>query len=460
MESPVQLQAFRNCIDKCQSLRRQGQSQTARSKNDLLTSYKDELKSPSSHSKFKRASTILEHSRPPRHPKRRLSYQHSLPSIGEEGGTGNARKGKKRSDARPNFLKFSNPSPEESRSKRTVVVMKGEDLKKRPARASAGETSAKGSVSSTDGVTASKRTSQTSTSFQPKRTAGRKTVGSQQPALSPLTSPPVEASPRRVRKARKPPAEKQSRNPPLSQLRDDSKFTSSEFQADVEDFDAVSPMEERKTEGCIVTANEMALTPKSHATVTIEAEVHLESGERHKLDTKEASITSVSSLILPPPPSPRPSSRSASPISSPSLTIRHFPPLTLSPPHKSHSPRTSPLPNNTTTTAAIPASDSYAHDGSNDLLIPRERADSNPPPPSRDSLHDSSPCETETDTDTLLPRSTSSNSGGSLPRGKALSPNSPTSSRRKLSSVRPGSGKAKSGSVLLNAHGLAEDSDC
>jgi hypothetical protein len=464
VESPVQLQAFRNCIDKCQSLRRQGQSHTARSKNDLLTSYKDELKSPSSHSKFKRASTIIEHSRPPRHPKRRLSYQHSLPSIGEEGGTGNARKGKKRSDARPNFLKFSNPPPEESRSKRAVVVMKGEDLKKRPARASAGETSTKGSVSSTDGVTASKQTSQTSTSFQPKRTAGRKNVGSQQPtALSPLTSPPVEASPRRVRKARKPPAEKQSRNPPLSQLRDDSKFTSSEFQADVEDFDAVSPMEERKTEGCIVTANEMALTPISRATVTIEAEVHLESGERHKLDTKEASITSVSSLILPPPPSPRPSSRSASPISSPSLIIRHFPPLTLSPPPKSHSPRTSPFPNNTTTTATIPPTeggDSYAHNCSSDLLIPRERADSSPPPPSRDSLHDSSPCETETDTDTLLPRPTSSNSGGSLPRGKALSPNSPTSSTRKLSSVRPGSGKAKGGSVLLNTPGLAEDSDC
>ena len=456
----MQLQAFRNLIEKCQSLRIKQQTHTARSKNNLLISYRDELKSPNSHSKFKRASTITEHSRPPRHQIRRLSYQHSLPSIGEEGGKDSvrdARKGVKRSDVRPNFLKFSNPPSEEGRSKRAVVVMKGEDLKKRPARFSAGEMSTtKGSVSSTEGLTASKRTSQTSSSSQLKRTAGRKSVPSQPTALSPLTSPPVQTSPRRVRKVKKTakPAEKPTRNPPLSQLRDDSKFTSSEFQADVEDFDAVTPIEEKRAEDCKVIANEMAT--KSHATVTIAAEVHLESRERHKLDTKETSITSISSLILPPPPSPRPSSRSASPLSSPSLTVRPFPPFTPSPPPKIHSPHTSPLP---TITPATPATggDSYTNDCSSDLLIPRERSDSSPPPPSRGSPHDSSPCETETDTDTLLPQPTSS---GSLPRGKALSPNSPTSSRRKLSSPSQGSGKSKGGSVFLNTAGLNEDSDC
>ena len=470
VESPAQLQAFRNCIEKCQSLRQMGQSHTARSKNDLLTTYRDELKSPSSQQKFKRASTIVERSRPPRHPKRKLSYQHSLPSIGEEGAkdaTGDAGKGRKRSDARPTFLKFTNPQPEESRGKREVIVMKGEDLKKRPVRALASDISTKGSVSSSDGVTALKHTSQSSSSFLPKKTAVRKYVASQNPSpLSPLNSPPVETSPRRVRKAKKvtKPAEKPSRNPPLAQLRDDSKFTSSEFQADVEDFDAITPTEpeNKDIDDCIVNTNEMALTRKSHATmntVTVEAEVHMEAGQRHKLDTKEASISSVASLILPPPPSPRPSSRSASPISSPILVVRPFPPLTHSP-SQTQSTHTSPLPTHTSTTAATLEDDSHTHDTSSDLLIPRKRTNSSPPPPSFDSPHESSPCETETDTDTLLPRPTSSNSSSSLPRGKALSPNSPTSSKKKLSFVKQGSGKSKSGTVYLSTPGLGEDSDC
>ena len=471
------MQDFRNSIEKCQALRRQGQlNKTCQSKNDLLTIYQDELKTPTSHHKFKRASTITEHSRLARHQNRKLSYQQSLPSIGEEVAGEPAeprderRKGRKRSDARPTFLNFAGPTTEEKRAKRAVVVMKEEDLlKKRPqVRSSVGEMSHRGSITSSDGTTGSQRASHSSSSVHPKRSALRKYMSSQHTIpLSPVTSPPVETSPRRTRKPKKMPksAEKSSRNPPLSQLRDDSKFTSSEFQADVEDFDATSPLsigeEDQETDMFEVIAN-TALNPKLMATntVTVEAEVHLEA--RPKLENKEISISSVSSLILPPPPSSRPSSRSASPLSSPSVTVRPFPPLSPSPPPKPHSPHTSPLPHvtSTTTNTATQEGDySYLKDTSSDLLIPRERTGSSSPPPSHDSPHGSSPCDTETDTDTLLPHPVSSaTGGGSLPRARAISPNSPSSSRRKRSFGKQGSGSSKGALVFLNPPG--GDSDC
>ena len=469
MESPAQLADFRQCIEKCQALRQQGQlTQTSRSKTDLLTIYQDELKTPNSQHKFKRASTIIEHPRHPKQHKRKLSYQHSLPSIGEEGANESSRdggKGRKRSEARPTFLNFAGPGSDESRSKRAVVVMK-EDLKKRPPRASLGEVSTKGSLSSYDGTTPLKRASHSSSSIPTKRSAMRKYVASQdRTPLSPISSPPAETSPRRTRKPKKPQklAEKPARNPPLSQLRDDSKFTSSEFQADVEDFDAISPSSvgegEHQTDTSRVIVNTGAAANSTASnTITIEAEVHLE-GERPKLETSE---TSAASLILPPPPpSSRPTSRSASPISSPSLTVRPLQAPSPSPPLKRHSPHASPLPHVTSLRyGQSPQEDSYSHDCSSDFLIPRERTNSSPPPPSHNSPHDSSPIDTETDTDTLLPPPASTSSSGTLPLARALSPSSPTSSKRKLSFVKQGSGSSRGGFVFLNTPGVGEDSDC
>ena len=447
-----------------------------KSKNTLLMSYQDEMRTPDSQHRFKRASTTVDRSRQPRNARRRPSYQHhqSLPSIGEEEpktkASGNEEKERKHSETRPSSLKFS---PEESRGKKSVVLMKGEDLKKWPPT---GEISAKGLgyISSSDGNTPVQKASQTIFVRLPKKSALKKHVTNPNPiALSPLASPPAEASPRLKRKVKKSPKhtlsdKSSSRNPPLAQLKDDSKFTSSEFQADVEDFDAVSPisvtsMSEKTTTGddvnCIVATNEVALKRESDShtasTITVQAEVHVSAQERREPTPKQPSTASISSLIPPPPVAPRPSYHS-SPV------IHSSPPLP-SPPSSS-SPRTQ---QNAISTDTQQDSD-YCQDlgHSNDPLLPRQRSSSSPSPPERDNtlLHGSSPCDTETDTDTLLPPRQWSSTSGSLPRNsKALSPNSPTTARRKKLSFerrRASSDAGKGGVIFLNMPSVGEDSDC
>ena len=458
MENPAQLQAFRDCIEKCQALRKQGNIvHTTKSRTTLLLSYHDEMKTPASQQRrLKRASTTIERSRPAKKHvvKRKLSYQQSLPSIGEESmmnkkgvnreEEGEEEKPRKRSESRPTFLKFTSPSSRESGKKRPVVVMKGDDFKKRPLRSSTDELSTKGSAyfSSSDSL---HKHSQSTSSVQGKKSMFRRHIANQNMAtpLSPITSPPVETSPRRKgrRLKKTPKLTEETRNPPMSQLRDDSKFTSSEFQADVEDFDVISP-EPIKSVGekikdlessYTVAVNESAVSDIKHGSSdnTIEAEIHdvIQGKSPHLLhDDKQTSITSTSSLILPPPTSPRPSSRSVSPS-----LVPHQSPM-LSP--------SSPLSHTIAPSTVSPVSDTisekhnslYSEDlnHSSDLLLPRQRSNSSPlPSPAENGdsspLHDTSPCDTETDTDTLLPRQISSTSN-SLPRSRVLSPTTTTTS--------------------------------
>ena len=168
------------------------------------------------------------------------------------------------------------------------MVLKGENLKRRPVRGSADEVSVKGrsgSLSSSDGITPVQKPPQSASNLLLKKSAPRKQSNPVLP--SPLASPPTESSPRTKRRLRKPQksqlADVSARNPPLAQLKDDSKFTSSEFQADVEDFDAVSPLsvesvEDRLPESSTVAVNEAAIRSEletgEHApgALTIQAE--------------------------------------------------------------------------------------------------------------------------------------------------------------------------------------------
>ena len=142
------------------------------------------------------------------------------------------------------------------------------------------------------------------------------------------------------------------------------------------------------------------------------------------------SKTSSDSLIPPPPVAAHSPSRSPSPlhVTSPSVQTSSVP-----------SPSSSPTPHLATVSSTTLEETSYSQDlgRSSDLLIPRERTNSSPPAGDEDDspLHDSSPCDTETDTDNLLPHQWS-NASGSLPRSKALSPNSPTTTIRRLSFER------------------------
>ena len=207
---------------------------------------------------FKRSSTTVDRKRPRHALKKRLSYQLSLPSIGEEDPKGKgkdsrdgaSRKGSKAIDSRPTFLKFSSPPPQqETRAKKAAVVLKEEDVKKKT-RFSHDETASKTgtSYSSSDAATPKPPTAQPVQSSLQKKSAMRK-YPTDQGKLSPLSSPPA-VSPRVKRKPRKtvsnaprsPLTKPAKRHPPLGELRNDSKFTSSEFQADVEDFDAISPL--------------------------------------------------------------------------------------------------------------------------------------------------------------------------------------------------------------------------
>ena len=452
--------------------------QTTKSKNNLLMTYQDEIRTPTTQYKFKRASTTVDRGGR-RHAKRRLSYQHSLPSIGEEepktkpeSGSENVKeKRRKQLDSRPTFLRFSSPPREEVAGKGTAVVMKQEDMKMRPMRTSADE---KGStyVSSSDTTTTTDKASLSISNLRPKKSPVRKYVTNPTPD-SPLNSPPAEVSPRMKRRPRKTPktvlSNKSSHHPPLSELREDKKFTSSEFQADVEDFDAISPQENvtLDTEGCTMTANEAALQRelelpmlKPHS-VTVQAEVHFDASKRHKSATpleKEPSVTSsiaVSPLIPPPPTtSPRtsPRSRSSSPLPSQSH-VGHHSPL----PSPSSMP---PLPPEAA--SATEQHDLYSQDCdcSSDLLIPRNRTSSSPPLERDDSpLADSSPCDTETDTDTLLPRPSSSASGNYS--RKAPSATSPTTQKTLSFERRRGSNASKnSGAFFINLPGLGESSNC
>lgn len=453
MENPAHLQDFRNLIDKCQSLKRQGLlAHTTKCRNSLLMSYLDEMKTQTSNHRFKRASTTIDRNRhQPRHMRRRLSYRQSLPSIGEEEAkvsseaNGGEKKGKKHSESRPTFLRFSSPPPEETRGKRPAMVLKGEDLKRRPVRASADESLTKGSAySSSDGNTPIQKAS---SNLLQKKSALRKQSNPVLP--SPLVSPPTESSPRTKRRLRKPQksqlADTSTRNPPLAKLRDDSKFTSSEFQADVEDFDAISPLSVEGVEdilagSSIVTSNKAAIQSKlemiepTQSAITIQAEVHFDAQERRESPgkgVKKASDTSPGSLIPPPPIAPRPPSRSPSPLpTTSSLSVQSS---SIPSPSSSPTPRLATI----SPTTLEDASYSQGLDRSSDLLIPRDRTSSSPPAGGGEEspLHDSSPCDTETDTDTLLPYQWS-NASGSLPRSKVLSPNSPTASRRRLSFER------------------------
>ena len=466
-ENPAQLQDLRICMDKCQTLAMQ-LPQTTKSKNQLLMVYQEEMSASPTQHKFKRASAVVDRGGR-RHPKRKLSYQHSLPSIGEEelktkseSASGDVEeKGKKQLDSRPTYLRFSSPPCEDSVSKRAAVVMKQGDMKTRPMHSSANERATKDASSLA--TTTTDKVSLSVSNPRPKKSAIRKHVPNPTPD-SPLNSPPGEISPRLKRKPRRaqksPLSSKSSHHPPLSELREDKKFTSSEFQADVEDFDAVSPQESRTldTERCTMAVNEAALQGElelpMHAphSVTVQAEIH----STAPLE-KEPSVTSsiaISPLIPPPPISPRssPRSRSSSPLPSQSH-VGHPSPL----PSPSSTP---PLP--PTTTATPEPHDFYSHDldPSSELLIPRSRTSSSPPLARDDSpLADSSPCDTETDTDTLLPRP--SNSASGTYSRKAPSASSPTSRKTLSFERRQGSNASKnSGALFVNLPGLGESSNC
>lgn len=443
------------------------------------------MKSPTTQHKFKRASTTVDRRRQ-RHPlRRKLSHQQSLPSIGEEDTKGKSepgdveveRKGKMRFDSRPNFLKFSSPPPEEARGKRTAVVLKGENLKKKPSQ----------HVPSEDSITKLSSLSDRTTSRQPasqsvhhqKKLPLRKHTNPA--ALSPLNSPPAETSLRLKRRPRKTPksqlTDKSVRNPPLSQLKNDSKFTSSEFQADVEDCDDQTPQPTenvvalgggtRDIDGCVTAVNEAALKGELDSTmhplqsVTVEAEVHFNPQVHDRSGNisheKEPSVSSLahSPSLIPPPPTSRPSSRSGSRLSSHSGSPHpsyHSPsphPTPPPSPPSTHSPPSFPDP--------APTRDSYHSQDLDDFLIPRSRTYSSP---SREEspVHDS---DTETDTDILIPRTQSSVSGA--PSQKALSPSSPTSQKKRLSFERRQGSNSKSsstGTILLNMPGLGRESDC
>lgn len=488
IENPAQLQGFRSCVEKCQVLRKEGRLPHIKSKTNLLLSYQDEIKSPTTQHKFKRASTTVDRRRQ-RHPlRRKLSHQQSLPSIGEEDAKEKSeptdveveRKRKMRFDSRPNFLKFSSPPPEEARGKGTAVVIKGENLKKKPTQ-----------VPSEDSITKVSSYSDRNTSRQPasqsvhqKKSPLRKHTN---PAtLSPLNSPPTETSPRSKRRHRKTPksqlTDKSVRNPPLSQLKNDSKFTSSEFQADVEDFDVQTPQptenitalegRTRDIDGCVAAVNEAALKSELDLTthplrsVTVEAEVHFNPQVHERSGTisheKEPSTSSLalSPSLIPPPPTSRPSSRSGSHLSShsgsphPSLHSPSPRPTPTPSPPPTHSPPS--LPDSEPTRDSFHSQDL---DLSKDFLIPRPRTYSSPPYSREDSpLHDS---DTETDTDSLLPRTQSSASGAHS--RKALSPSSPTSQKKRLSFERRQGSNSKSsgiGTIFLNMPGVGRESDC
>ena len=486
VENPAQLQSFRSCTEKCQVLRREGQlPHTIKSKTNLLLSYQDEMKSPTTQHKFKRASTTVDRRRQ-RHPlRRKLSHQQSLPSIGEENMKEKSepadveveRKGKMRFDSRPTFLKFSSPPPEEGRGKGTAVVMKGEHLKKKPTH-----------VPSEDSITKvsslSDRTTSRQTASQPVHQKKSPLKKHTNPAtLSPLNSPPTETSPRSKRRHRKTPksqlTDESVRNPPLSQLKNDSKFTSSEFQADVEDFDVQTPQPteniaalEGRTkgiDGCVAAVNEAALQSEldlmTHPlrSVTVEAEVHFNPQVHGTIShEKEPSISSLalSPSLIPPPPSPRPSSRSGSRPSSRSGSPH--PSLHSPSPHPSPTPSPPPTHSPPSLPDSAPTRDSFHSqdlDFSKDFLIPRPRTDSSPPHSREESpLHDS---DTETDTDSLLPRTQSSASGAHS--RKALSPGSPTSQKKRLSFERRQGSNSKSsgiGTIFLNMPGVGRESDC
>ena len=481
IENPAQLQGFRNCIEKCQALRRQGQlPHTTKSKNSLLLCYQDEMRTPTSQHKFKRASTTVDRTRQ-RHPMRRkLSYQQSLPSIGEEGLRGKPKESadvapqrdrKKQFDSRPTFLKFTSPPPDEARGKRTAVVMKGEDVKKKLVHVPTEESLTK-ITSSSDVSTPRQPTSQSATNIRPKKSALRKHIANSTPAnLSPLNSPPAETSPRLKRRLRKTPksqlTDKPRHNPPLGQLKNDSKFTSSEFQADVEDFDALSPQSTasitdigertRDADSCTTAVNEAALDLESELestahlphSITVHAEVHLDAHERPASIplARESPVSALaqSPSLIPPPPTSRPSSRSGS------LSPSHF---------HSPSPLASPSSPSLNPSLCPPVSatqDSfYSQDlnHSSDLLIPRSRSSSSPPPLPRVDLpfRGSSPGDTETDTDTLLPHLSSSASGRKA--------SSLTTQKKKLSFERRQGNGSKSGTIFLNKPGLGQESDC
>ena len=468
LENPAQLQDLRICIDKCQTLAMK-LPQTTKSKNNLLTTYQEEMSTPTTQHKFKRASATVDRGGR-RHPKRKLSYQQSLPSIGEEepktkseSAKGDVEeKGlKKQFDSRPTYLRFSSPPREDSAGKRTAVVMKREDMKLRPMHPSASERSTKDA--SSDTTTTTDKVSLSVSSARPKKSAIRKHVPNPT-SDSPLNSPPDKVSPRLKRKPRRaqksPLSGKSSYHPPLSELREDKKFTSSEFQADVEDFDAVSPQDNRTldTESFTMAVNEAALQRElevpMHAprSVTVQAEVH----SATPLE-KEPSVTSsvaMSPLVPPPPAVPRPSPRSRSSSPLPSQSHVSYPSPLPSP------SSTSPLP--PTTTITTEQHDFYSQDvdHSIELLIPRSRTGSSPPLQRDDSpLADSSPCDTETDTDTLLPRPSSSASGTSS--WKAPSASSPTSRKTLSFERRQGSNASKnSGAFFMNLPGLGESSNC
>ena len=504
IENPAQLQGIRSCIEKCQKLRRQSQHlHTTKSKNSLLVSYQEEMRTQVQH-QFKRSSTTVDRKRPRHALKKRLSYQLSLPSIGEEDPKGKgkdsrdgaSRKGSKAIDSRPTFLKFSSPPPQqETRAKKAAVVLKEEDVKKKT-RFSHDETASKTgmSYSSSDAATPKPPTAQPVQSSLQKKSAMRK-YPTDQGKLSPLSSPPA-VSPRVKRKPRKtvsnaprsPLTKPAKRHPPLGELRNDSKFTSSEFQADVEDFDAISPLSihddddddgnnrvrdieletsttstsragfesESTTNRAVLERERDESTTHGPYTVSLQAEVHFDSLlPESSAPTSPVHLLSPSAhspSLIPPPLSSRPSSRSGSyspvpsstcsPLSSPSL-FRPPSPLPHLPP---------PAPTSTT--------DTYSQDldCSIDMLLPRNRTGSSPPPSLRDnSSHgETSPYDTETDTETLLPHPSSSRSSGS--RKDSSSP----TTRKKLSfDRRQGSSKdSSSGTYYINVPGLGRESDC
>ena len=488
---------MRSCIDKCQSLRREGISpHTIKSKSSLLHSYLEEMKSPNL-LPFKRASTMVNRKRPKHHMAKRLSFQFSLPSIDEielkEEEEERVGVKKKTLESRPTFLNFSGgASPKEKETKKAAVILRGDEVR-RKGRFSLEEQPTKMASSSFSGPGSSPKLSSVKT-LSNFSGAGKKSALKKHSApntLSPFTdsdsplatrqgkplglglSPRLKRKPRKMlehsKKAEKP--QKSRRNPPLAQLKHDSKFTSSEVHADVEDFDvgsdtifspkggASSPTNlPKRIELSIANRSAIDLDLSSPTDdiewndLVVQAEVHHDAssptGPRSPSPAVAAPSPQSKSWSPTRPPRDSNSSLAPYPPRSRSPLFARPPPTSYSPSlvSPSRSPRHSPPPITLPSSLSPPLAQHALHlDSSHDPLIPRDSLDSSPPQggngigagkhrtgtgsaPWQDGS--ASDGETETDTDTLLPHDSSS----SLPRRAALSPNSPmTAAKKKLS---------------------------
>ena len=391
----------------------------------------------SSHKRFKRSSTVSILDRRPQ----RMRHQQSLPAIEEdqqlsEDNTGSSDQAKKALESRPTFLHLSTPSSEDHSTKKAAIV-----LKRKKAKFSE-------DLSALSPTDASPKMSKSLASvLHPRKRANRR----QSTDLPPTSGAPAIER-RKHRKAlhspKSPLAQQTRRPPPLKNLKGDSNFTSSEFQADVEDFDVSSPQPKtssfdmqpgpkRKESGVsLMAVNQAALAaeqespPKTCIAMAVQAEVHCDHSlpeETRSTPAQRPPTTSESSPLLPPPPASYSTSHSSAHSPLTSLALHSKSP---SLPHSSSSSTNSPslphppqpisfadspsLSHPPLTATPTPESAAFSRDSDSlhDCLIPRGDIAVSPP-----SKEESVPSDSDMDTDTLLPQSPSGSSRSGTSQG-------------------------------------------